>query len=276
MHITALVAQFPVSLSIQQNLESIQRVLEHAQPGDLVVLPEGSISGYSHDLSFLKTVDRRDLKSGLASLRAEAQKRRVHLWVGACLYKGESWFNAAIGYGPDGERSAYHKINLANHERDTFTAGSALPVFHLNTSSGTGAIGVQICRELRFPEQWGWLARRGAQIILHLNNAVGHAWNLPVWRSHLISRAAETQRFVLSANNAAPEQNSPTIAVAPDGQVLGEILSDRLEVMRVDLDLSLVSNWYLDQCRTDLVTIGPGENAIRRKQQCSITSHNPS
>ena len=113
----------------------------------------------------------------------------------------------------------------------------------------------------------GWLARRGAQIILHLDNAVGHAWNLPVWRSHLVSRAAETQRFVLSANNAAPEQNSPTIAIAPDGRVLGEIVSDRLEVMRVELDLSLVSNGNLDQCRTDLVTIGSGEPAQRRERQ---------
>jgi predicted amidohydrolase len=266
MHITALVAQFPVSLSIQKNLELTQRVLEQAQRGDLVILPEGAISGYSHDLSFLKTIDRRDLKLELASLYSEAQKRRIHLWVGTCLYKDGHWFNTAIGYGPDGEKSIYHKINLANHERGTFTTGSALPVFHLNMPSGTVAIGVQICRELRFPEQWGWLARRGAQVILHLNNTVGHAWNLPVWRSHLVSRAAEIQRFVLSANNAAPEQNSPTIAVAPSGQVLGEIMSDRLEVMRVDLDLSLVSNWYLDQCRTDLVTIGPGENAARRKQ----------
>jgi predicted amidohydrolase len=266
MLITALVAQFPVSLSIQQNLDSIQRVLEQAQPGDLVVLPEGSVSGYSIDLAFLKNIELPKLESGLALLRSEAQRRGVHLWVGTCLYKDGNWLNAAIGYSSDGEKRVYHKVNLANHERGTFTAGSALPVFQLNTPDGTIAVGVQICRELRFPEQWGWLARRGAQIILHLNNAVGHAWNLPIWRSHLISRAAETQRFVLSANNAAPEQNSPTIAVAPDGQVLGEIVSDRLEAMRVDLDLSLVSNWYLDQCRTDLVTIGPSDNTPRRKQ----------
>ena len=263
MHITALIAQFPVSLSVQQNLDSIRRVLKRAQPGDLVVLPEGCVSGYSLDLSFLKTVDHHALESGLAALRSEAQKRKIHLWVGTCLHQDGCWFNAAIGYGPNGEKRVYHKVNLANHERGTFMTGSVLPVFHLNTADGTVAVGVQICRELRYPEQWGWLARCGAQVILHLNNAVGHAWNLPIWKSHLISRAAETQRFVLSANNAAFEQNSPTIAVAPDGRVLGEIVSNRLDVMRVDLDLSLVSNHYLDQCRTDLVDIGLGHNVKR-------------
>jgi hypothetical protein len=80
------------------------------------------------------------------------------------------------------------------------------------------------------------------------------------WSRNFLSRFP----FVLSADNAALEQNSPTIAIAPDGRVLGEIVSDRLEVMRVDLGLSLVSNLYLDQCRTDLVTIGPGDNANRR------------
>jgi hypothetical protein len=37
-------------------------------------------------------------------------------------------------------------------------------------------------------------------------------------------------------------------------------------MMRGDLNLSLVSDWYLDQCRTDLVAIEPGKNILRRKK----------
>jgi predicted amidohydrolase len=125
----------------------------------------------------------------------------------------------------------------------------------LNTPAGNVLIGVQICRELRFPEQWGWLARRGAQMILHLNNATGDSSYQPIWRSHLVSRAAEMQRFVLSANHAAAEQVSPTIAIAPDGHVMAEAVSTDLEILRIELDLSKVSNLYLDQSRTDVVTI---------------------
>jgi len=193
--------------------------------------------------------------NGIKHLRAEAEKRKINVWAGACVNIDDKWFNAAYGFSADGKTQVYHKINLANHERGVFSTGNNLPVFELNTPDGKVIVGIQLCRELRFPEQWGWLARCGAQIILHLNNAVDDDSFHPVWKSHLISRAAETQRFVLSANNAAPKQVSPTIAIAPNGQVLGEIVSAELDILKVELDLSKVSNWYLDQSRTDIVAI---------------------
>ena len=92
---------------------------------------------------------------------------------------------------------------------------------------------------------------------MHLNNAVGDDYYQQVWRSHLVSRAAETQRFVLSVNNAAAEQICPTIALAPDGHALTEITSAGTQILRVELDLTLVSNWYLDQSRADVVMVAP-------------------
>jgi hypothetical protein len=62
---------------------------------------------------------------------------------------------------------------------------------------------------------------------------------------------------VLSVNNAAVEQICPTIALAPDGYALKEIISAGAQILRVELDLTLVSNWYLDQCRADVVMIAP-------------------
>ncbi len=272
MKIRAVVAQFPVSFSIPENLDRILSVLAQTVPGDLVLLPEGSLSGYSDDLSFLQNIRPHELRAGLNRLQTEAERRSINLWVGACVRDGMAgrrsprshktrgawegnWYNAAYGFSPDGTTHLYHKINLATHERGVFCAGSDLPVFELQAPDGSFRVGVQMCRELRFPEQWGWMARRGAQIFLHLNNAVGSDVQQPVWKSHLVSRAAETQRFVLSANNAAPQQVCPTLAVAPDGQIAGEIISSELGILRVELDLSRVSNWYLDQCRCDVAAI---------------------
>jgi predicted amidohydrolase len=255
MSLTAVVAQFPIALSIQSNLEIIDSVLEQTKAGDLVIFPEGSISGYSMDTSFLKQINHRELIEGLEHIKKEAERRKINVWVGACINLDGKWFNTAQGFTADGQSYIYHKINLANHERGIFTAGNKLPVFELNMQMGKVKVGLQICRELRYPEQWGWLARCGAQVILHLNNAIGSDLFQPVWKSHLISRAAETQRFVLSANNAAAKQGSPTIAISPDGTVMGEIVSAELDVLRVELDLSKVSNWYLEQSRSDVVTI---------------------
>ena len=278
MKIHAVVAQFPVSFSIPENVDRILSVLEQTVPGDLVLLPEGSLSGYSDDLSFLQDIRPHEVQEGLNRLRNEAVRRSINLWVGACVRddmpgrisprphktrgaRDGNWVNAAYGFTPDGETHIYHKINLATHERGVFCAGSDLPVFELTAPEGKFRVGVQMCRELRFPEQWGWMARRGAQVFLHLNNAVGDDTQQPVWKSHLVSRAAETQRFVLSANNAAPQQVCPTLAVAPNGKTAGEIVSSELGILRVELDLSRVSNWYLDQCRCDVAAI-QGKSAV--------------
>ena len=255
MKLTALVAQFPVSLSIQKNLESIHAILSQAHPGDLVVCPEGSLSGYDTDTSFLKLINNAELMAGKTHLQAEAAARKINLWVGACVNHDGQWFNAAWGFFADGRSVVYHKINLATHERGIFSAGNQLPVFELQTPDGKIMLGGQICRELRFPEQWRWLAQHGAQVFLHLNNAIGVTTPQPVWRSHLVSRAAENQRFVLSANNAAPRQISPTIAVAPDGQVIGEIVSAEPGILRIELDLSKTSAMYLNQCRNDVIAV---------------------
>ncbi len=255
MNLTAVIAQFPVSLSIQKNLEIIDSVLERTKVGDWVIFPEGSVSGYSPDMSFLQHIDQDELLAGLQYIQQEAERRRINVWVGACMNMDGKWFNTAHGFCADGKTHLYRKINLANQERSAFSVGDHLPTFDVNTPDGTVKIGIQICRELRFPEQWGWLARRGAQVILHLNNAVGEDRYQSVWKSHLVSRAAETQRFVLSANNAAPKQGSPTIAITPDGLVMGEIVSADVDFLSVELNLTQASSKLLDQSRDDVVAI---------------------
>jgi predicted amidohydrolase len=265
MKISVVLAQFPVSLSIQENLKAILAALDQAQPGDIVLFPEGSISGYAQDFAFLQAIDPQVLTAAVDQLRDQAQKRGVHIWAGACFPDGGQWFNVALGFTPAGGAHQYRKVNLATHERGVITAGSDLPVFELETPVGPVKVGVQICRELRYPEQWGWLARQGAQVFLHLNNAVDDPLFLPVWRSHLVSHAAANQRFLISANNAAIQQTSPTIAIGPHGRIMAEILSDQAMYTRVELDLSQVSTWYLDQSRPDVVSLEPPTQKERRR-----------
>lgn len=253
MLLNLLLASFPVSFSIQHNLDTILSVLDCAQGADLVLFPEGSLSGYADDLSFLDTLDLAAVEGALDRIQSEALRRGLHIWCGACRREAGQWSNQGLGFTPAGERHVYRKINLATHERGRFAAGNELPAFTLVVRGETVKIGVQLCRELRFPEQWRYLARRGAQVILHLNNAVGSSFEQPVWRSHLVSRAAENQRFVVSVNNAAAAQKCPSLAVAPNGQVLGELVSGQLGLVQVGLDLELVSDWYLGQCREDVV-----------------------
>ncbi len=251
MGISILVGQFPIRHSVAANLREIQGILTQSHPGDLVVLPEGALSGYSDDLSFLESLDPTEVSAALDTLAADSARCEVDLWLGACQREGGKWSNTGVGLTPYGERHTYRKVNLATHERGVFQPGDELPVFDLRTPDGDVRVGVQLCRDLRYPEQWAYLARHGAQVILHLNNAKGVPRARRVWSSQLISRAVDTKRLVVSANTSAPNQNCPTM-VAPNGEVLAEIVSDDTRTVRLELELGRVSDWYLSQARADL------------------------
>jgi LacI family transcriptional regulator len=76
-----------------------------------------------------------------------------------------------------------------------------------------------------------------------------------VWRAHLISRAAETQRFVLAANVAHDSQHCPTMIVSPRGQVLAEAPAGTAATLALTIDLADTRDAYLRQQRDDVVSI---------------------
>ena len=116
-------------------------------------------------------------------------------------------------------------------------------------------MGVQLCRELKYPEQWHVLARGGAQVLAYLTYAANPRIPSGVWRSHLISRAAETQRFVLAANVAHEDQHCPSLVVSPRGEVIAEATSTTPQALHAELDLAEVSDWVLSQQRSDVVAV---------------------
>ncbi|MGI8870096.1 MAG: carbon-nitrogen hydrolase family protein [Mycobacteriales bacterium] len=165
----------------------------------------------------------------------------------------DGWANMARYAGPAGESWSYQKVNLAAHERARLTAGDVLPVFEVPGLDA--ALGVQLCRDLRFPEQWQALCRRGAQVLCFLTNATNPRDRYDVWRTHLISRAAENQRWVISANVASPQQCSPSMIVAPSGEVVSECPNGASTVITASIDPSAISDWYLSQARADVVEV---------------------
>jgi len=179
----------------------------------------------------------------------------VHLVIGACLFSDGEWRNASLYFGPQGETHRYDKINLAVSERGVFTPGDRLPVFDIMVAGSPVRLGIQMCREIRYAEQWRVLASQGAQVFAYVNNAIGAAKGPHLWRSHLISRAAETQRFIIGANNAAVDQTCPSMIISPEGELLTELDLGVAQVGQASLDLAMVSDWVLDQARVDVVAV---------------------
>ena len=265
MKATILLAQTPVFDSITRNMENILAGLEYAQEGDILVYPEGAISGCAGDLTLLNKIQADQLGESIEELRCQAQTRQIQLWIGSYIQEGGQWFNAAFGFTPNGGAHQYRKVNLATHEQKILSPGSDLAVFELEVGGNSLRVGVQICSEIRFPEQWGWLARQGCEVFLHLNNAGNEPQLKSVWRSHLVSYAAANQRYVISVNSASNKQTCPTMAVSPNGSVVAEILSDKSEFRRVEIDLEQVSDHTIQQSRQDLVMYSVPEKKERRR-----------
>jgi predicted amidohydrolase len=253
--VNVLLAQVPIGWNVAENVATVRSVLEQANAEDLVVVPEGMLSGYDDELSGLSVLDPRALTDAIDAVTAMVRERNVHLFCGTLLFDNGTWSNAALYFSPDGELRIYRKVNLATHERSTLVAGSSLPIFNLLFDGRSLNVSPQLCRELRFPDQWHYPAREGAQLFIYLANAANQRESMDVWRSHLISRAAETQRFVIASNVAHPDRHCPTMVVAPSGDVIAEAYGPEPTVIRATLDVDAVSDWYVDQQRSDVVRI---------------------
>lgn len=257
VRVGVVLAQIPVGFSVPGNLDTIRGVLSEADPGDVVVTPEGALTGYllhgQADLERLGETNPEDVAEAIDTLADEAVRQGVHLWLGVCRRVDGAWSNEAVGLLGDGARLTYRKVNLASAERAIFQPGDDLPVFELPMASESVTVGVQLCREIRYPEQWRSLAERGVRLFLHLNHGVTNDTGVAdTWRAMLVARAAENQRFLVSANAASSQQHCPTMVIAPDGSVVAELPAGKNQVARVDLDMDETADWYLGQRRRDL------------------------
>jgi len=209
------------------------------------VLPEGALSGYGEDLSVLEYLDPAVVARGIGRLTELVQAHGVHVFCGSLVHENGVWSNAALYISPGGARWTYRKINLAMNERGRLHAGAELPTLALRLNGGTVTVGIQLCREIRFPEQWQHLAGAGAQAFIYLTHAANPTEPPGVWRSHLISRAAENQRFVLAANVTDDHQHCPTMIISPRGEVMAELNSGDIATIRTTIDLDEAADWYL-------------------------------
>jgi len=251
----ASVVQLPVTMDVAANLAALSAGIDGLEAGTLVVAPEGLLSGYLPEPGFVARLDAGVTQQAIATMRARVAAQGLHLVVGACLSADGVWRNSSFYMGPKRELRRYDKINLAQSERADFVAGDRLPVFEIDHEGALVRLGIQMCREIRYPEQWRVLAAQGAQVIAYVNNAIGSPNGHEVWRAHVISRAAEIQRFVVGANNAAPDQTCPSLIVAPSGAVLAQAEIGAVATVHATLDLAEVSNWVLSQARSDLMVV---------------------
>ena len=193
--------QLPVTDDLNKNHATMRAMVRQAaaQGCDLVCLPEMWPCPYENAafVSFAEPEDG-DTWSAMRDIAAECG-----VWlVGGSVPEldGEKIYNTCGVFRPDGTLAAKHRkvhlfdINVPGGQRfmesDTFSPGDRITVF----DSPWGRIGVAICCDIRFVEQFRAMALMGAKLLL-----VPGAFNLTTgpahWELSFRMRAVDNQCF---------------------------------------------------------------------------------
>ncbi len=224
--------------------DAIAAAAEHGAA--LLVVPECALSGYLPQ----KGLDFDALERAERTLAARAAEAGIYLALGTTRRQDDLWRNSALLLSPQGEEIArYDKSHGTRADNAVYTAGDELPVFKV----GEWTVGLQICFDMRFPENWRILRRRGAELALHLSNAsLGDGWKVPVLEGAIRSRAAENGMFVVSANDARSPQMMVSAICDPNGCDIARAPQNEETIIYGRLDRCEVKTDFLDARRTDL------------------------
>jgi predicted amidohydrolase len=206
--VRAALVQLNSTEDTDRNLMVADRLTREAaaQGAELILLPEKwSVLGTDEHMSTgAEPLDGRCISWA----RSVAGELGVELVAGSIVERGaggEKLSNTSVHVGRDGGvRAVYRKIHMFDVEVDGIVysesaheeAGQEIVVSELG--DGT-RLGMSVCYDVRFPELYGQLAVRGAELI-----TVPSAFTLATTRDHwevlLRARAIENQCFVLAAN----------------------------------------------------------------------------
>lgn len=221
------------------------RIIATAQPVDIIIFPELSVTGYEGGQRFAQMAQR---VPGAASnvLGQHASEFGVYVLVGmAVKEKVETvLYNSAVLIAPDGSLAGeYRKIHLPAEERLVFRPGYKLAPIETEF----GVLGIMLGWDLVFPEVARNLVLDGAEVLL-----LPSAWearNMAIWRNLLVSRAYENEVFLAAANSIGIEPSytfgGESAVLGPQGDILGKIppleegddsTGEGYVVARLDLD----------------------------------------
>ncbi len=224
---------------VEDNLRQADTLIERAvgEGARVLVLPENFAHMGRHERDKL-AIAEADGRGPVQDFLADRAARHGIWLVGGSVFlrsPDDARVTAAcLVCGPDGRRHArYDKAHLFDvavseaeqyRESATIRPGPGRPV--LVEAEGT-RIGLSICYDLRFPEMYRALVRRGAEILL-VPAAFTHATGRAHWSVLLRARAIENQCAVVAPNQCGEAVSGRRTwghsqIIDPWGQVLVEL-----------------------------------------------------
>lgn len=237
-------------------VDRVVALVEELPETDLVVLPELWAHG---GFAFDTWAERAEEVTGatVRRLADAAASRGVWLHAGSIIERaadraprgaqGRGLWNTSVLISPEGRvQRTYrklHRFGFGDGEPVLIEAGEELAVTRMRTGTGSLAVGLATCYDLRFPELFRAFGDEGVELVI-----LPAAWPLARvehWRLLGRARAVENQTWMLQCNTAGTHSGvtmgGHSQVVAPTGEVVGE-LGVPEGVLRVEIDLDLVAH----------------------------------
>jgi predicted amidohydrolase len=221
-------------IDLEQSFAAVTEAITHAGEADLYLLPELWTPGYFAFDDYERAAETFDVVTTFLS--DLARKSRAYVHGGSLLEEREGeLFNCSILFDRSGQLIAqYRKIHLfgyGSREQELLTPGERTTV----VDTDFGRVGLAVCYDLRFPEQFRLMTDSGAEGFL-----VASAWPHPrieAWNTLLRARAIENQAYMLAANGVGMATGGVLcgrsaiidpwgVTVASAGDLVGSVSSD--------------------------------------------------
>jgi predicted amidohydrolase len=230
-------AQIPVVGDIKRNLSAISRAIDYAiaEKADVLVTPEGSLSGYTHEF------DDAAVSRALQEAVRRAREGHLALALGTCFEESSDHqrYDEVRFYDRDGAYLGFHaKILLCRKVADPSAKGEIdyfktkpLRIFELNGLT----VGALVCNDMWANPEWTpqddphllqQLSLLGARVVFLAVNAgqsEGEEFALirQYHEANLRLRARTAKTWVVSADAADPSgelsSQAPSGIVDPNG-----------------------------------------------------------
>jgi len=231
---------------VDSNLTSVVEHLEGAEQTDLIVLPENFAQMPASRADQYVEVDGEGIvQATLAELARKYQTCIVAGSLAVLEAQNDKPFARSLVFDKFGERVAhYDKVHLfdidvpdSENSRDhrshqryresaTYAHGDLAGVQAVDLAAIDLKIGLTICYDLRFAEQYRALAAQGAQLVT-VPSAFTYETGQAHWRTLLSARAIENQVFILAAAQTGEHANGRrtwghSMIIDPWGRIVAE------------------------------------------------------
>jgi len=228
--------QFCSGKDIKKNFQNTKKLLLKAikQKSDFIITPENSSLFGLSKKELMKTATSMQKDFYLTEIQKIAKQHKKWVLIGSILIKEKNKIkNRSILINSKGKIQTYYdKIHMYDatlnkkekyFESKIFTPGKIIKT----TNLPWGKLGLSICYDIRFPNMYRKLSKKGS-LFISVPSAFTKTTGEKHWHSLLRARAIENFSYIFAPGQSGTHWNGRktfghSLIISPDGKILKEL-----------------------------------------------------